>query len=104
MGSLDIGKTNLIERVKFYNNYPRYKTSQANIRRTIAYDFETISVKINNKITKILLWDSVGYEDGKNLFSGRYKGNCDAYLIAYDAFNRNSFTNGIKFYEGQYIY
>ena len=67
LGSLNIGKTNLIERIKYYNNYPQYKTSQANIKSTISPDFETITVKMNNKIIKILFWDSIGYEDGKNL-------------------------------------
>ena len=99
LGSLNIGKTNLIERMKCYHNYPKYKASQANIKRTIAYDFETFTFKINNKIIKVLFWDSVGYEEGKQLFGGWIKGNCDAYLISYDAFNRNSFNNGIKIYE-----
>ena len=84
LGSLKIGKTNLIERIKVYNDYSKYKTSKANIKLTIAYDLETITVKINNKIIKIVFWDSVGYEEAIKLFSGRYKGNCDAYLISYD--------------------
>ena len=54
---------------------------------------------MNNKIIKILFWDSIGYEDGKNLIGGRFNGYYKAYLISYDAFNRNSFNNGIKFYE-----
>lgn len=54
---------------------------------------------MNNKIIKIIFWDSVGYENGINLFSGRYIRYCKAYLISYDALNRNSFNNGIKFYE-----
>ena len=99
LGSLNIGKTNLIERIKFYNNYTEYKTSQTKIKRTIAQDFETLTVKMNNKIIKILFWDSVGYEDSINLISGRFISGCDAFLISYDAFNRNSFNNGIKFYE-----
>ena len=104
LGSLNIGKTNLIERIKRYHNYSKYKTSQANIKRTIAYDFETFTVKINNKIIKVLFWDSVGYEDGRTLFCGWIKGNCRAYLISYDAFNRNSFNNAIKTYEELKIY
>ena len=99
MGSLNIGKTNLIERIKAYNDYSKYKTSQVNIKRTIAQDLETIKVKMKIKIIKILFWDSVGYEDTKNLFAGRFEGNWDAYLISYDDLNRNSFNNGIEIYE-----
>ena len=98
LGSPHIGKTNLIERAKFYNNYSKYKISQANIKSTLAYDFETLRVKINNKIIRILLWDSPGYEFGVEFIGGWFKGNCDAYIIFYDAFNRNSFNNGIKLY------
>ena len=54
---------------------------------------------MNNIIIKILFWDSIGYENSKNLISGRYIRSCKAYLISYDAFNRNSFKNGIKLYE-----
>ena len=45
LGSLIIGKTNLIERIKFYNNYPEYRTLQTKIKSTIAPDFETIHLK-----------------------------------------------------------
>ena len=95
LGSQHIGKTNLFERTKFYNNYSKYKISQANIKTTLSYDFEALRVKMNNKIIKILLWDSAGYEHGMPSL----KRNCDAYLISYDAFNRNSFNNGIILYE-----
>ena len=88
-------KTNLVERAKFYNNYYKYKISQANIKSTLYKDFETLNVNIKNKIIRIILWESEGY---KNDFGDWYKGNYEAYLILYDAFNRNSFDDGITHY------
>ena len=99
MGSLNTVKTNLIERVKYYNNFYQYKISSRNIKHTIAPDFESITVKINNKIITILFWVSLGYEISCNFFSGRYHASCKVFLISYDAINRNSFNNMIKLYE-----
>ena len=86
-----MGKQIYLKELNFIIITLNIRLHKVNIKSTIAHDFEAITVKMNNKIIKIIFWDSVGYENGINLFSGRYKRNCKAYLISYDALNRNSF-------------
>ena len=92
LGDYFIGKTILSQRINIINKnislLPlKYKT-------TIASDFIDCSIKIENKIININVWDCATDDD--YCFFFKYKS--DIYFFLYDAFARKSFEEAKKLY------
>lgn len=59
---------------------------------TIGVDFKTVVTMVKGRLVKLLLWDTAGQERF-SLVTGNYYRNADAFVIVYDATNRNSFEH-----------
>ena len=98
VGTTNIGKTYLFERIKLNNNYFEFKNLQKEIEPTIAVDFKIFCLKYKKKTIKIQFWDSTGNRQRFQNHATRYIRGCSAILICYDAYNRNSFNDAITLY------
>ena len=88
LGESGIGKTSLINRF----TYDTFET----LPTTINIDFYNKLLDIENKITKIQLWDICGSERFKRVYPNFYR-NASGAVVAYDIFDKWSFDQ-VKFW------
>ena len=98
LGISDTGKTFLTERIKLFNNFSEYIKKVGAITPTIGVDFKILNINYKNQLFKIQFWDTSGSERFKDTVAGFMRG-CKAFLLCYDAFNRDSFNHIIKQYK-----
>ncbi|KAM9969186.1 hypothetical protein ACTFIR_001013 [Dictyostelium discoideum] len=85
IGDSGVGKSNLLSRYN-KNEFSVGKLS------TIGVEFSTKTLKIDNKLIKLQLWDTAGQEKYNSITESFYKGAIGA-LIVYNIADRNSFNN-----------
>ena len=85
IGDLGSGKTSLINRY-INDNYVE------NYICTIGVDFMTKTIKIDNDIVKIQIWDTAGMEKYQNITTSYYR-SANAGIILFDLSNRDSFNS-----------
>ena len=90
LGITDIGKTYLVNRIKFYNDYPKFVGCQKKIGPTFGVEFILLFIKYKAKLIKIHFWDTSGNIHFESNVSYSMRG-CKAFLLCYDAYNRDSF-------------
>ena len=88
LGESGIGKTSLINRF----TYDTFETLSTTIDNSICYKH----LDIENKITKIQLWDICGSECFRSVIPNFYR-NASGAVVAYDIFNKWSFDQ-VKFW------
>ena len=71
--------------------FSEYNILRKNIRQTIGIDFKILKIKYKNTIIKLQLWDPSGAYLYERLISAYYRG-CNAFLLCYDAYNKDSFN------------
>jgi Ras-related protein Rab-11A len=57
---------------------------------TVGFEFLTFTVKMNNKIIRLQIWDTCGQEIYKSLVSSFYR-NTSLAILVYSIDNRNTF-------------
>jgi small GTP-binding protein len=85
IGDLGSGKTSLINRY-INDNYVE------NYICTIGVDFMTKTIRIDNDIVKIQIWDTAGMEKYQNITTSYYR-SANAGIILFDLGCRDSFNN-----------
>lgn len=85
IGDTNIGKSCLLSR--FIDNY--YSTSFIS---TIGVDFKVKTIKIDNKLIKIQIWDTAGQCRFRTITNSYYRGSHGIFIV-YDISNRQSFNN-----------
>ena len=83
IGNSSVGKSSLI--LRFTD-----KTYTDSYISTIGVDFKIQTIKINNKIIKIQIWDSSGSERIKTITSSYYR-NSNGIFIAFDLTDKSTF-------------
>eukprot|EP01083_Nonionella_stella_P112320 330286_1 len=63
-----------------------------NYAATIGVDFRFKTIKIENKIVKLKIWDTAGHERFRSISSSYFRG-CDGAILCYDICNKKSFQN-----------
>ena len=94
IGSSGVGKTSILQRYIqkiFYDDYTC----------TIGVDFFMKSMKIDDKLIKLQLWDTAGTEKFKSITTGYYRG-ANAAFIVFDLTSRASFDAVPKWIEAYY--
>ena len=82
IGDTSVGKTSLLNRFTERSFHHFYNP-------TIGIDFRVKSIKINNKLIKLQIWDTSGNERFQAITSLYYK-NADGFIIVYDTTNPSS--------------
>jgi Ras-related protein Rab-11A len=59
---------------------------------TVGFEFLTFTVKLNNKIIRLQIWDTCGQEIYKSLVSSFYR-NTSLAILVYSIDNRNTFND-----------
>ena len=90
IGDTSVGKTSLLTRFTERSFHPFYSP-------TIGIDFRVKSLKINNKLIKLQIWDTSGNERFQAITSLYYK-NADGFVIVYDSTNPSSLKNVQEWY------
>jgi small GTP-binding protein len=85
IGDIGSGKTSLINRY-INDNYVE------NYICTVGVDFMTKTIKIDNDIIKIQIWDTAGMEKYQNITTSYYR-SANAGIILFDLSNRESFNS-----------
>ena len=85
IGNSNVGKTNLLSRFA-WNKF------QENHKITIAVDFATSSLVIDQKQVKVQVWDTAGQEQFRAVVSHYYRGAAGA-LVVYSITDRKSFED-----------
>lgn len=85
VGDAFVGKTNIFSR---YTKGEYLKESQS----TISVEFQTETVKVNDVIFKLQLWDTAGSEQFRSIIRGYYH-DAACCLLVYDITNKNSFDS-----------
>ena len=91
LGKSILGKTYLINRIYFYKNYSKFIDCQKDIVPTIGVDFKLFYIKYKNNSIKIKFWDSSGDDRFENYINAYMRGS-NAFILCYDAYNRDSFN------------
>ena len=96
IGSSGVGKTSILQRYiqKIFND---------DYTCTIGVDFFMKSMKIDDKLIKLQLWDTAGTEKFKSITTGYYRG-ANAAFIVFDLTSRKSFENVSEWIENYYKY
>ncbi len=85
IGDSGVGKTKLLS--KAIN-----KTFDIDYCTTVGFEFSTYSIKINDKICKLHIWDTCGQEVYKSLILNFYR-NCSLAILIYSIDNELSFEH-----------
>ena len=85
LGDSDVGKTSII-------NCLEYDDSDVNQQKTKSLEYSNYSIKINNYIIRMQIWDTVGQEKFNSITSNYYK-TTDVAIFVYSINNLNSFKN-----------
>ena len=85
IGDYNVGKSSLIKSIK------RKKFEESN-EETVGFDYDSLCVKVNNKILKFQIWDSSGKEQYRNLVTNVLH-NSSLVILVYDITNKESFEN-----------
>ena len=80
VGDYGTGKTNI------------WRFLSPNTKPTIGVDFTTKTIKIRNKIYRIQIWDTAGYERYKAITSAYFKG-ASCIIIVYNIAKRDTFSH-----------
>ena len=91
IGDTSVGKTSLLNRFTERSFHTFYNP-------TIGIDFRVKSLKINNKLIKLQIWDTSGNERFQVITSLYYK-NADGFIILYDTTNPSSLKNVQTWYD-----
>jgi Ras-related protein Rab-11A len=59
---------------------------------TVGFEFLTFTIKLNDKIIRLQIWDTCGQEIYKSLVSSFYR-NTSLAILVYSIDNRNSFND-----------
>ena len=96
IGSSGVGKTSILQRYiqKIFND---------DYTCTIGVDFFMKSLKIDDKLIKLQLWDTAGTEKFKSITTGYYRG-ANAAFIVFDLTSRKSFESVSEWIENYYKY
>ena len=96
IGSSGVGKTSILQRYiqKIFND---------DYTCTIGVDFFMKSMKIDDKLIKLQLWDTAGTEKFKSITTGYYRG-ANAAFIVFDLTSRQSFESVSEWIENYYKY
>jgi Ras-related protein Rab-1A len=96
IGSSGVGKTSILQRYiqKIFND---------DYTCTIGVDFFMKSMKIDDKLIKLQLWDTAGTEKFKSITTGYYRG-ANAAFIVFDLTSRKSFESVSEWIENYYKY
>ena len=94
IGSSGVGKTSILQRYiqKIFND---------DYTCTIGVDFFMKSMKIDDKLIKLQLWDTAGTEKFKSITTGYYRG-ANAAFIVFDLTSRKSFESVSEWIENYY--
>ena len=65
---------------------------------TIGVDFATTTLRVNNKLIKIQIWDTAGQETFLSITKTYYK-HVHMCIIVYDVTNRESYRNVLRWYK-----
>lgn len=84
-GDSAVGKSNLLARYSRNEFHP-------NSKATIGVEFQTQTMKIDNKEIKAQIWDTAGQERFRAVTSAYYRGAVGAMLV-YDITRRHTFQN-----------
>lgn len=84
LGEQSVGKTSIITRFM-------YDTFDYNYQPTIAVDFLSKTVYLEDRTVRFQLWDTAGQERFRSLTSS-YIRDCSVAVVVYDVCNRQSFT------------
>ena len=95
IGSSGVGKSSILQR------YMR-NTFSSNYKITIGVDFLMKSVKINDQLVKLQVWDTAGQEKYKSMVSSYYRGAHVA-LIIFDLTSHTSFEAVPSWIENFYM-
>lgn len=85
LGDSNVGKTSLITR--FCDS-----TFRDNYSNTIGIDFRVVTLKFENIIVKVHIWDTAGQEKFKSLSSNYFR-NSHGFIFVYDIVDRKSFES-----------
>lgn len=85
IGDSGVGKTSLMRRYVNHNFSEIYKS-------TIGVDFLCKTLKINNKLIDLQIWDTAGSERFYSMNNAFYRG-ADACIVVFDVTNINSFMS-----------
>jgi small GTP-binding protein len=88
VGDEFVGKTCLLHRL-IYKNFKQY------IEPTIGIDFDTITIDIDDKKTKLHIWDLGGQPRFKDIRE-YYLKNISGFILVFDLTNRKTFNNIIN--------
>eukprot|EP01022_Parablepharisma_sp_SALTPOND_P001345 TRINITY_DN106145_c0_g1_i1.p2 TRINITY_DN106145_c0_g1~~TRINITY_DN106145_c0_g1_i1.p2 ORF type:complete len:142 (-),score=14.66 TRINITY_DN106145_c0_g1_i1:428-853(-) len=94
IGDSGVGKASIISR---YTEGTFTETTQA----TIGVDYKVGKVKINDKLIKLVIWNTAGQEKYRTLTSSYYKG-AHAICMVFDVTNREPFKNLNKWLKEYY--
>ena len=85
IGDSSVGKTSLMRRYVNHTFSEIYKS-------TIGVDFLNKTIKINNKLVELQIWDTAGSERFYSMNNAFYRG-ADACIVVFDLTNMKSFLN-----------
>ena len=91
IGDSSVGKTNLLLNIK-------NKQFREIAQKTIAFQFNSFDINLDNKVYKINIWDTAGSESFRTIISELFK-NIVCALIVYEIDNKESFENIPKWIE-----
>ena len=91
IGDSSVGKTNLLLNIK-------NKQFREIAQKTIAFQFNSFDINLDNKVYKINIWDTAGSEIFRTIISELFK-NIVCALIVYEIDNKKSFENIPKWIE-----
>ena len=91
LGKSNTGKTYLANRIHFYKDYSTFIECQKYIQPSLAIAFDIFKIKYKNKSIKIKFLDTTEGVRLKSLLSIYIK-KCYAFILCYDAYNRDSFN------------
>lgn len=85
VGDINTGKTSIMHR---YETGKFYDTLDA----TVGIDFTIKSVKLDDKIVKLQIWDTAGHENYRTITTSYYR-NAMSIIVVYDVSDFNTFEN-----------
>ena len=91
IGDSSVGKTNLLLNIK-------NKQFREIAQKTIAFQFNSFDINLDNKVYKINIWDTAGSENFRTIIRELFK-NIVCALIVYEIDNKKSFENIPKWIE-----
>jgi len=83
IGTSFTGKTSLLFR--FVND-----TFEKGYLNTIGVDLKTVTLKINDKLARVNIWDTTGQEKFKSLTKSYFR-NCNGAVAVFDLTKRDSY-------------